>query len=114
MRNLSQVQLINLWSQLEQCLHGTNRYAKDTAEIYANTLFTFVPCCNLPLSTDFGTEANLAQKTLAAHSLYEVCTLFSEIRDCRIIIDGVSLATWIQEYPGAWVRSHVQVVLKED
>ena len=113
MKTISPVQLVALWSQLERCLHGTNTYSNDIAEIYASSLFTYVPCCTLPETTPMGAEAKRTQIINAEHAICEVCELFMEMRDCLITLDGLTPKEWRDENPGTWMRSHVQVIGKE-
>lgn len=108
MINLAQIQLLELWTELEYCYHEANKYAGDTAEIYAITLFTFVPCGNMPSTTNLGSEARIQQKILAAISLCEVCELFTKLRSCVVTIEGITPRGWC-ELPGEWVRAHVKV-----
>jgi hypothetical protein len=113
MKNISQVQLVTVWSQLEKCLHGTNTYSNDIAEIYASSLFTYVTCCNLPENTTFGAEAKRTQTINAEHAMCEICQLFMEMRNCLITIDALTPQEWRDENPGTWMRSHIQVIEKE-
>jgi hypothetical protein len=43
MHNLSMVQALALWSELESAFHGDNSYSGDTAEIYAYRLMPHDP-----------------------------------------------------------------------
>jgi len=129
MHNISQTQLINLWMELEDCLHGCNGYGGTDAEIYVHTMMPHTPICE-HYNESIRTGACLgeyAEETWAnaAKSMYEVFRLFEQKRNCTISIgycdnkpdlskdEFRKLGIWFLEV--LWThRIHVKVKKNED
>ena len=90
MWHLTQMQLVHLWSELEQAYYGDNKYGGSTAEIYAYTLMEYYPTlCSGPQ----GERARDAYAN-ARRVLVDVCEMFCDVRGCDIEIDGVRWDRW--------------------
>lgn len=91
MENLSPLQLLKLWSELEQAYYSDNGYGGSTAEIYSYTLMSDIP--SRVLNPHNNVHVTLAQ-IAAARSLVRVCRLFCQMRDAYITIDDRPIADW--------------------
>jgi len=112
MHNLSQMQLLALWVQLEDAYNNVNRYGGDIAEIYAYTLQQHSPM--LDKNTSFGQEARTFAAMQAAESLMAVVKVFQEQRDCKIQIDEKAPKAWYKfVYHKFEHRCHIKVIRKE-
>jgi hypothetical protein len=94
MIRLSQMQLICLWSELEQAYYGDNKYGGDTAEIYAYTVMPFSPIFMHPDPAFMDRKQEYYQQ--AAESLVAVVALFAEQRSCWVYIDALTPAEWLK------------------
>ena len=115
MIHLSPLQLIRLWSQLEQAYYKDNNYRGDTAEIYAFTLLEHHPTIAFNEAKE-GTimrEMQDVRYKQAAATLIKVLHLVEEERGCKIRIDGFSVSAWRKKYQGFAHRVHVTVKPKK-
>ncbi len=116
MINLSTRQLLVLWSELDDALHGKNGFGGDTAEIYAHTLLSVNPSADSSVSNRLRKEAKESDAKKAAESLYSVLKLFSKMRDCDIFVENKNLADVPKSYPFGiepiYHRIHVKVKRK--
>lgn len=110
MNHLSIVQLVELWSRLEQCYYGDDAYGGDTAEIYAYTLQSRSPQLEHQPLTDNAAREKLRLAWQARNTLFEVCVLFASKRGVGIEIDGLPLYDWKQQVTYLDHRAHVRVV----
>ena len=99
MINLSQNQLLELWSDFEQAYYGDHPYGGDTAEIYAYRLLQYDPTQSRPWRDE--------QRIQATNSLRAVLDLFCKKRSCRATIDGVPRTKWKSRFDH---RCHVKIV----
>lgn len=103
------IQALSIWSDLEQCYHGTNKYGGDTAELYA---YRFMP--NNP--TTHHSPFNAEHYSNAAQSLYAILKHFEQIRECSIMVQMhdkfVPLDESLKSY-SFHHRIHVKVILSE-
>lgn len=103
MHNLSMVQALSIWSDLEAAFFGKNRYGGNTAEIYLYRALTHCPSLShdkaLDLMSNPGSligenirdaydDANAALHDLFAH--------FSRIRSAQIEVEGRELGDWLK------------------
>ena len=102
MQNLSLMQALSLWSELEQAYYGDNGFGGNTAEIYAYTLLQSIPSQHL----NEGNETDAGQQ--AATSLLQVLELFSKLRKCEITIEGCPYHDFLSK--PLIHRCHVRVV----
>src|SRR5512141_430888 len=84
MHRLSLQTILELWSELEQALHGTNGFGGHTAEIYVYR--------DLP-NTPGGHQENDILGGLDA--LYGLLMMFSGMRDAAITVDGRRIGKWM-------------------
>ena len=105
-------QVLSVWQQLEDAYFATNSYGGDTAEIY---FYLLLPCHPGYYQTngDHNSAAFGNINCLADHrailDFIEILTLFSEKRECHLIVEGVGLEQWKPE-PVNFHRVHVKVV----
>lgn len=111
MHNLSLIQALGIWSDLEQAYFGENHYGSDTAEIYVYRLMPYRPLAHNPLAkeTPWGIEEKKKAVQEANTSLYNLLKYFSHYRNCRIKVEDTNLGKWIipSENSHRW---HVQVI----
>lgn len=100
MHNLSMVQALWIWSELEDARHGTNGYGGDTAEIYLYRL-------GLRL---LATDPSPKDIETANTSLYNLLDHFSKENVVRVEVDGRALGEWVKT-TGNKHRVHVRVIL---
>lgn len=106
MLNLTQKQLVELWSELEQCYYNDNSYGGDVAEIYAYRLQEYNPILAIALvkgtTGGFFDVAIRKAAISAAKNLYHLLILFSETRTVKIDVElpgqeSKELGTWLLE-----------------
>lgn len=104
MINLSMVQALDLWTDLEAALRGENGYGGDVAEIYAYRCGTRSPAAIVLPNSEIGAKEKRADCLRAAASLVALCKHFEEKRDALIRIQRVGRKEmWI----GAWPRGEL-------
>ena len=101
--DLPLMELLRLWSELEQCYHGKNGYGGDTAEIYAYRLMRNNPLSQHPRAEE---EARREDAKQAGMILYDLLHLFARERHCSIKVNGGGLACLKDGFDH---RVHVQV-----
>jgi hypothetical protein len=111
MINLSTIQLLTLWSELDDALCGENNYGGDVAEIYAYTLQSANPSSGSNAPNSMRDKAQAEDSLKAAKSLHSVLALFSEIRDCTITVGGKEFGDWVAKEPFVH-RTHITVKRK--
>ena len=111
MHNLSLIQALSLWSELEQAYFNRNGYGSDTAELY---LYRFMP--HHPGIDGFdkgGIFGEIAREAYAdaCVTLHALLAHFAETRSARIRVNGRPLGPWIKK-AGFTHRVHVKVTPK--
>ncbi len=100
------LELLRIWSELEQAYHNEHGYGGDTAEIYAYRLQRRNPIRE-NARDEYREKAEEEAGAEAADVLYDICALFAAERECEIEIDGYALSAWM----GPLVhRAHVRVI----
>lgn len=92
---LPTLELLSLWSELEQCYHNEHGFGGDTAEIYAYRLQRHNP--SRQAYRDGSSSAKAAEAEAAAEAyqiLRATLDLFEEQRGCVIEVDGCQLSLW--------------------
>lgn len=101
---VSVMDLLSLWSELEQALHGTNGFGGDTAEIYFYRFgLETVTLYMAPQGSSLHAEETQRVGTANARALYELLALFHEHRcdgheiyvDATRHHDGKVFGPWI-------------------
>lgn len=85
MQNLSMVQALSIWSELEAAYYGKNGFGGDTAEIYAYRLMPMSP------SFDHRVEVRDEFNAQATRSLIALVEHFEETHECAVyvvLVDG--------------------------
>ncbi len=100
-------ELLAIWSELDDCLHGKNGYGGNDAQIYAYRLTRYNPTIHshggFPKGTDSRAKAEIESHQAAVDSLLDILSLFAEMRQCSIIIDGEPMSGWHRKN---WDFSH--------
>ncbi len=114
--SMSVPQVLDLWSELEQAYHGTNRYRQNAAEIWAHNLMPNSPTyherfASVAQSDAFKSEIETVESS-AMSALYELLTRFARNRNADILINGRPLGKWLKKQR-RMVRWEVQVVPRE-
>lgn len=111
MHNLSLIQAIGTWSDLEQAYFGKNHYGGDTAEIYVYRLMPYSPLVHnyLAQKTQLGREEKKEAVQKANTSLYNLLKYFAHYRNCKIKVEDTNLGKWLisAENDHRW---HVQII----
>jgi hypothetical protein len=78
--DVSATQIMGLWEQLLQCVHGTNSYGGSVAEIYLYTVMPRDPY------TEHNRESEHAREAFAAanQTLYDLCRMFEKRNGVRL------------------------------
>jgi hypothetical protein len=111
MHNISQQQLLTLWTELMRCYYGDNSYAGDTCEIYAYTLQPMRPVAVTATGT-YGAELRAELATQAGKSLVAVLNKFCTDMKCKVTIEDHSILEWYQAEPAGQftTRAHIKVI----
>lgn len=109
LEDISMIQALDVWSELEQAYYGDASYGSDTAEIYAYKLQRFNP--KFMHDGNWREEAVITEGFAAAKALYGLLDRFCEVRNCEAEIDGFPLGSWFLERPFVH-RCHVKIVRK--
>lgn len=108
MINVPLTEILDIWSELNDCYHGKNGYGGDVCEIYAYRFWR-----DEPLIREFSKENCLRKQTEknrhqnAKTSLLAILSLFREKRRCDIFIDGLPMRCEQFDFSH---RVHVRVV----
>lgn len=92
--------MLRVWGRLVEAYHGVNGYGSDTAEIYAYHLTRYSPIVHgkHAVSGPSGKLYEEEKADNARHAANALCSIIeefcSEYADCRVEIDGISLAEW--------------------
>lgn len=101
MINLTIPQAVDVWTELDEAYFGRNRYASDTAEIYAFRLLPYVGG-GLDFNAEPGTfqyEKTIEAGMCAAENLYELLKLYTEKREVIIYVNDRKLGKWVSKEP---------------
>lgn len=104
--NLSPLQLIDIWSELEDAWNKRNGYGTDTAEIYVYKLAVCPP--TYWLSKDEKSEREVGAE--AAKNLYSILKIFQEKRSCQITINDKPFGDWLLTEP-LYYRCYIRVAV---
>jgi hypothetical protein len=101
-------QLLGIWTELVEAMHGVNGYGGDTAEIYAYRLLRFDPRI---LHEPWVKQMRREQAIEARVSVYLILKRFESQFDRRCEVDGHKSAwEWFQRVDLFDHRIHVKVV----
>lgn len=106
MVDLTQRQLLNLWSELVDAYYGKNGFGGNVAEIYAYTILPNNPARNYPEETDFLEKARAEDSAVAGNNLFAVLELFRDRYNCTYKIDGFEVDSPVYFLH----RVHVEVI----
>lgn len=97
MENVSTIQLIDLWVQLEDAYNNENSYGGNVAEIYAFTLQPRTPGYTPNKHNSLGLMDKISAEIElnSSKSLYNILTLFKSKRECTITVDNRELDEWL-------------------
>lgn len=123
MHQLSTIQILQLWHQLERAFYDDNTYGGTIAEIYQYTLMRSCPSVDakklrgdVPSSIRSLTEesaneafqeANEGLYSVLAHFIKQLAISNNE-PGVRILIEEREFGTWVREL-GQWHRMHIKV-----
>jgi hypothetical protein len=117
MHQLSMIQALSLWTDLESAYHNKNSYGGDTAEIY---MYRFMSRCPSAESARSRRETPSILTGIIAESLQDqvrdaneaMCSLlqhFAKTREVHIEVNGKKLGDWLKTADFDH-RVHVKVV----
>lgn len=116
--DLRPLELLALWSELDDALWGKNAYGGDTAELYAYRFNVFSPAIHGAVATEFaktpsGREMANAAAAERTRRLFDLLTLFETQRECSVFLmetreRGRRLGEWLLSEPFDH-RVHVRV-----
>lgn len=108
MINVPLTEILDIWSELDDCYHGKNGYGGDICEIYAYRFWRDMPSIReLPRRSDIRQKAEKEREQIAKASLLAILSLFREKRRCAIFIDGLPM--YCERFDFSH-RVHVRVV----
>lgn len=103
MHNLSMVQALSIWSDLESAFFGKNGFGGDTAEIYIYRAQRYTPSLSGAdpanvMAYDFSISANNVREAYdnANEALCLLFQHFAETREAYIEVDGRALGDWLK------------------
>ena len=107
------LELLRLWGEFTEALHGVHPYGGHTAEIYGYRFQKYSPFAHTS-----GTEAGAAEleelDAKAANTLAALVDLFRQEYDCRATIDGMTCEGWARAvlFDGLRLsrRAHVRIL----
>src|SRR5579872_550748 len=110
MINLSMVQALNLWSDLEAAHYGENGFGGHTAEIYIYRCMPNEPSASAHRISEPGTLGDASREAYgkATRSLYALLVHFQGTHDAEIEINGRLLGPWFADL-ACTHRVHVTV-----
>lgn len=114
MHNMSMVQVLSVWMELEDALHGENGYGGDTAEIYIYRLMAYQPGagrCSIEeeMQSPIRGPGVVAAYDAANVSLHNILVHFAKEREAQIEVDGNELGEWLKTARNTH-RVHVRVI----
>lgn len=113
MHNLSMMQALSLWSQLERAYYGKNSFGGDTAEVYMYQCMAHEPAVarsNATVDSE-GLFGDLVREAYdkANESLHNILQHFAKARNAQIEVDGKELGAWLKTARFTH-RVHVRVI----
>lgn len=114
MHNMSVVQVLSVWMELEDALHGESGYGGDTAEIYIHRFMPYRPGAG-SMPPEEAMRAPITGPDVAAAydranvSLHSILVHFAKERDAQIEVDGNELGEWVKTARNTH-RVHVRVI----
>lgn len=101
MHNLSVVQALSVWSELERAYYGDNNWGGDTAELYIYRFMPFEPTvarAKPDVTEQSGFIGDMAREAFdrANESLHNLLLHFSKVREADIEINGKELGEWLK------------------
>ena len=93
MNNISQEQLLYIWTELDDAYYGTNGYGSTTAEIYAHRVMPNDPAYEhykqMQMNGQDSQIKDWAEERMmqAGESLYQILQVFKKKRNCIIKIE---------------------------
>ena len=113
MRNLllevSQLELMKLWAELNEAWHGINGFGGDTAEVYSYRLQPYSPMAHGANETDIGNIDKRILCSNAANALVNLVEMFCHEYNCTATIDNIPPQRWKYEIDIFDHRAHVKI-----
>jgi hypothetical protein len=109
MKNLSMVQALEIWSELESAYYGQNGFGGDTAELYAYRFYSYSPSAVIGKTP----SAIREQAFDASGSLHEMLFFFKKVHEgVEFEIDGLPFDDHLDmdKFPH---RIHLRVIRKK-
>ena len=102
MLSMSIIEMLKVWSELDDCKYKSNKYGKDTCELYFYRFITATP-------STF-TESEFAEEDFleASKNLYEILSLYKSMNHCVIKINDNLVGKWLLKEPFRY-RVHVTI-----
>ncbi len=91
--NIPMIEVLKVWGELVECLHGANGYGGDTAELYAYRFAGDSPSRRL-LDKSVRGEADAAAALEARQALHSLLSIFEGVYGARCTVNGMSLMLW--------------------
>jgi hypothetical protein len=109
MNNLSMVQALDVWMELEDARQGMNGYGGDVAELY---LYRFMAHCPMvarakpeAIETDTITGETMREMyDRANESMHNLFRHFAKERSCRIEVEAHEGGEWVFRELGEWLK----------
>ncbi len=111
MIHISILQLLRLWSELDDAYYEKNGFGGDTAEIYAYTLLPAHPSADSDAPERMRNKSKEEDGFQAAKTLLEILNLFAKMRKCVIVVDGRRLGRWFLQEPFDY-KVHIMIKKK--
>lgn len=102
MHNLSMVQALSIWSDLESAFFGKNGFGSDTAEIYIYRAMRYTPSFSgadpAKVMADVGVGADNVREAYdnANEALCLLFQHFANTHEAYIEVDGRALGDWLK------------------
>ena len=113
MHNLSMIQVLSIWSELEAAYYGKNGFGTDTAEIYIYRAMPYDPTVASLSGVLHESERarSIAGESYdrANESLHALFTHFAKTKNARVEVEGRELDDWLRTARFGH-RVHVKVV----
>lgn len=110
-------QAVGIWDELLSSYYDNNGYGGQTAEIYSYRLEEYSPGVHKArdIVPDMFKSDEKRIAVDAAMALLGIIKLFLETHECKITIEGLTVAQWKKEISkgtGLFHRYHVKVIKK--